>query len=194
MIFTRQHLLLAGAGLAAGAAAWYVTVGTNPVDELADLAVALTTTDEERIARLSPETQGAAMQLLAALAARGISVKVGQTFRTPADEKAAIDADRSAVTSHSWHELGRAWDLYPIDPGTGSPDMKGANLDLFRAMHETAAQLGWRGLAFDADGNRRYITTRSGKRIWDGGHLEWRAPYASIGEAVAAEGAAYGIS
>jgi hypothetical protein len=32
------------------------------------------------------------------------------------------------------------------------------------------------------------------KKIWDGGHLEWRGPYDTIAEAVEAEGAAYGIA
>jgi hypothetical protein len=35
---------------------------------------------------------------------------------------------------------------------------------------------------------KHLITNSKGKKIWDGGHVEWRDPYDSIGSAVAAEG------
>jgi hypothetical protein len=193
----RRALVIGGGialGAAAGAAAWWLTVGTNPIAELGDLAVSLTTTDEQRLSRLEPETQAAARALINALAAAGLSVKVGQTLRTPAEEKAVIDAGRSAVKTHSWHELGRALDLYPIDPDTGAADLKGARVDLFRTMHDVAAGLGFRGTAFNSDGSKRLITNSAGRKIWDGGHLEYRGPYATIAEAVAAEGAAFGVA
>jgi hypothetical protein len=186
----------AGAGIASGAAAWWYfgRERFDIIDEIGDAVVELTSTDEARLAQLGPATQAAARELIAQLAQQGIGVKVGQTLRTPAQEKAAIDAGRSAVKTHSWHEIGRALDLYPIDPATGSADLDGVNVELFRQMHEIAAAVGFRGIAFNDDGSKRYITNSAGKKIWDGGHLEWRSPYGSIAEAVASEGAAYGIA
>ena len=178
-------LLLALAGVAA-----FLLFG----DEIGDQVVQLTSSAEERLAKLQPDVQAQLRALLDGLAAEGISVHVGQTLRTPAQEKAVIDAGKSAVKSHSWHELGRAVDLYPINPDTGNADLKGARVDLFRRMHEIAGALGWRGIAFTSDGEKRFITNAEGKPIWDGGHLEWRAPFGSIAEAVAAEGAAFGIA
>jgi hypothetical protein len=63
-------------------------------------------------------------------------------------------------------------DLYPIDPETGQPDLNGKRTELFRIMHERAELHGWRGIAFNADGTKRYLNTSKG-RVWDGGHLEF---------------------
>lgn len=192
----KRTIMLAGAGVLAGGIAWwwFGRDGSDPIDAIGDALVSLTSTDEQRLAKLQPDVEARARELIGQLAAQGLQVKVGQTLRTPAQEKAVIDAGKSAVKTHSWHELGRAMDLYPIDPDTGSADLDGVRVDLFRQMHETAAALGWRGIAFNSDGSKRLITNSAGKKIWDGGHLEWRAPYGSIAEAVDAEGAAYGIA
>jgi hypothetical protein len=122
-------------------------------------------------------------------------VHVGQTLRSSAQEKDAIASGHSSSTLKvSWHQLGRAVDLYPIDPDTGVADTSGARDDLFQQMVATARTLGFRSLAYEDDGvTRHYIQGTKGP-IWDGGHLEWRAPYSSISEAVAAEGADYGIT
>lgn len=192
-----RSLWVAIAGIAAGALAWWYfgRERFDLIDEIGDALVSLTSTDQGRLAQLGPDTQAAARELIAALAAEGMRVKVGQTLRTPAQEKAVIDAGRSAIDpdDHSWHEIGRAVDLYPFGPD-GAPDLDGIYVDNFRRMHEIAAALGWRGIAFNADGSKRFITNRNGKKIWDGGHLEWRQPYASKAEAFAAEGPAYGIA
>jgi hypothetical protein len=76
----------------------------------------------------------------------------------------------------------------------GVADRDGKDVDKFRRMHQLAAARGWRGIAFNADGSKRLIANSKGKLVWDGGHLEWRAPYGSITEAVAAEGEAYGLA
>lgn len=160
----------------------------DTIDALRDL----TSSEEDRLSNLEYQTQDQVRGLIADLAGQGLAVYVGQTLRSHDEEAAAIDAGRSAVKSYSWHELGRAVDLYPINPDTGSADKAGKRVDLFQQMHAAAAARGFRGIAFNADGSKRYITTSKGK-VWDGGHLEWRDPYGSISEAVAAEGAAYGI-
>lgn len=153
----------------------------------------LTESEETRLQQLEYETQAQVRGLISDLAAQGIAVYVGQTLRSHEAEAAAVAAGRSAVTSYSWHEIGRAVDLYPINPDTGSADKAGKRLDLFQAMHAAARERGFRGLAFEADGvTKHYLNTSKGK-VWDGGHLEWRSPYGSISAAVAAEGSNYGI-
>lgn len=164
------------------------------LDQVGDDLVLLTTSEESRLADLEAGTQAAARALIQALHEDGLEVHVGQTLRTTAQERAQIDAGHSAVKTHSWHELGRALDLYPINPDTGSPDFDGIRIDLFVRMHDAAAAAGFHGLAFNPDGTKRLITTAAGKKIWDAGHLEWRAPYGTIAQAVAAEGAAFGVA
>jgi hypothetical protein len=190
--------IVAGAIVAVLFGVWFIkreTDGESLFDSIGDFIAELTTSEEGRLQKLQPEAQAMFRALINSLEAdEGIKVHVGQTLRTPAQEKAVIDAGRSAVKTHSWHELGRAVDLYPINPDTGKADLDGVRVDLFLRMHEKAAALGFRGIAFNADGSKRFITNNAGKKIWDGGHLEWRGPYDTIAEAVEAEGAAYGIA
>jgi hypothetical protein len=138
----------------------------------------LLTSEEARMAQLLPQVRSALQALRARLDAEGIPTHVGSTRRDP-DEQAAIVARGRSATKRSWHLLGRAVDLYPLDPATGQPDTAGRHFALFRRMHELAdtvgpmtGRWGWRGLAFNADGSRRFITTNKGK-VWDGGHLEF---------------------
>jgi hypothetical protein len=163
--------------------------GNSVVDEF----VVLLTSEESRLSQLEPETQSMVRQLLQNLANQGMQVHVGNSLRTQAQEKAAIESGHSAVKTHSWHELGRAVDLYPIDPDTNQPDMNGSNDALFVQMQQAAVALGFRQIAYDDNWNRRYITTSAGKKLWDGGHIEWHGPYATIADAVATEGSNYGI-
>lgn len=133
---------------------------------------ALSASEASRRAKLIEEVRLALDELRAELAAEGIETFVGSTLRTTSDQALNVSNGTSA-TSQSWHLLGRAVDLYPIDPITKQPDLDGRTWDtLFRRMHELAPHHGFRGLAFNADGSRRYLTTSKGK-IWDGGHLEF---------------------
>lgn len=172
--------------IVAGLIIWPADTGTM-LAEVSDVLYELGTDETERFGQLKPEVQTQLQALIIALRAQGIAVFIGSTLRDSAAQAQAYDAGNSS-NKVSWHQLGRAVDLYPIDPATGSPDRNGRNLDLFRAMHETAAQAGWRGLAFNDDGSKRLITNKYGKKVWDGAHLEWRDPYASLSEAVSAEG------
>jgi hypothetical protein len=188
-------LALGGAAVA-GAAYWSSRDEEGGILEtIADEITLATTTETARMTGLQPEVAAQLARLIAKLAAGGIDVFVGNTVRTKAQEKANVEAGKtSAGLKYSWHSLGRAVDLYPIDPATGKWDRNAKRLDLFQAMHAAAKSLGWRGLAFEADGvTKKYLTNSKGKKIWDGGHLEWRAPHATIAAAVAAEGPAYGI-
>ena len=185
------------AGMAAGLGAFWLRHRDDPgslVDQVTDTVVELTTSDETRLSQLEPSTQGQVRLLIQELANQGIAVKVGQTLRTSAQEKDAIDSGHSAVKTVSWHQLGRAVDLYPIDPDTGAADLNGARDDLFQSMVSVARGLGFRSLAYEDDGVTRHYIQGSKGKIWDGGHLEWRAPYATIAEAVATEGPQYGLA
>jgi len=162
------------------------------LDTIGDAFDMLTSTEEDRLARLEPGTQQMVRQLIAEALAAGIRLHIGQTLRTPAEEKAVIAGGKSAVKTHSWHELGRAVDLYP--DYAGRPDYDAVDLESYRRFHSIATTLGFRSLAFNDDGTKHLITNAQGKKIWDGGHVEWRSPYGSIAEAVAAEGSAYGIA
>jgi len=188
--------LLAGIGLAA----WLLKRESEGddmgiFDSIGDIWVQLTTSEESRIAQLQSEVQAELRALLSDLFAEGIPVEVGATLRTSAQEKALIAAGKtSADLKISWHQLGRAVDMYTIDPDTGIVDRAGKNIEQYRRMHAIAAAHGWRGIAFNSDGSQKYITNSKGKKVWDGGHLEWRAPYGSIAQAVQVEGAQYGLA
>lgn len=164
------------------------------LDSIGDIWVQLTTTEESRIAQLQPDVQAELRLLLSDLFAAGVPVEVGSTLRTSATEKALIAAGKtSGSLKISWHQLGRAVDIYPLDEN-GAADRAGKDVDKFRRMQEIAEGRGWRGIAFNADGSKHYLTNSAGKLVWDGGHIEWRAPYGSIAEAVQAEGAQYGLA
>jgi len=183
-------------GAAVGVAAFWWLHRDEPgalLDKLADAVVTLTSTDEQRLAQLEPVTQEQVRGLIAELANQGIRVKVGQTLRSSAAEKAVIESGHaSANLKVSWHQLGRAVDLYPLD-ADGKPDLSGEDLDVVRAIAMTAQSLGFRQLGFNGDGSKRIIQGTNGP-IWDSGHIEWREPYGSIAEAVQAEGERFGLA
>lgn len=155
--------LLLGLGLLAGAA-WATEVLVTRLVESAAEASAINA--------MIPPAAEALRTLRDALAQAGIMTRVGSTRRTAAEQAAALASGHSS-TSHSWHLLGRAVDLYPFDPLTGQPDMDGRNDGLFQQMHAIASSLGWTGLAYNADGTRRLLTNAAGQKYWDGGHLQW---------------------
>ena len=194
---TKIGLFLAAGGGIVATAAWWSTRDEEGdiVDTALDVITLLTSSEASRVDKLQPDVQTQLMSLIGTLSDQGLKVYVGQTLRTAAQEKSNVDKGvTSAGLTYSWHELGRAVDLYPVDPDTGKPDLQGVRLDLFQQMHAAAKLAGWRGIAFEQDGlTRHYLTNSKGKKIWDGGHLEWRAPHATIAAAVAAEGGDYGI-
>lgn len=194
MLTWKKWLALAALVIILSAGTWWGVTGINPAKKAVDLGVLALTGEDARIARLEQSTQDALRAMLAAANAAGLHVYVGQTLRTKAEEQAAIDSGHSAVTTHSWHEIGRAVDCYPIDPDTGHADLDGVRLDLFRQMVGFATDQGFTSLAFNADGSKHLLHTATGHTIWDGGHLEFKGAYASIEQAVEAEGAAFGIT
>lgn len=131
--------------------------------------------EESRRQQLLPTVRTQLDALRAELSKMGIETFVGSTYRSSAQQDEIFEESGTSSTRDSWHELRRAVDLKPIDPKTGKPDDAGKTWDtLFRTMHEVAKRRGWRGIAFNADGSKKLITNSAGKKVWDGGHLEWR--------------------
>lgn len=192
----KQVLTAIGVGLVGGAGVFWYTHKDEPgeiLDQIIDAVVTLTTTDESRLAQLQPDVEAAVRAVIADAVSAGFAVKVGQTLRTSAQEKIQIDAGRTSATqTHSWHQIGRAVDLYVIDPTTGDVCYKGQRPDLALQLARFAEARGFRQLGFNADGSPRYINGKKGP-IWDVGHIEYRAPYGTLAQAIAAEGPHYGI-
>lgn len=152
---------------------------------------ALGKSEAARRAQLLPSAQLALDGLRLQLEeAHGIQTFVGSTLRTT-NEQSVLVKGGASDTEASWHLLGRAVDLYVIDPATGQPDMKARTAqpsqgDLYLKLHQVAAEWGWHGIAYDlATGKKKYL--KSG--AWDGGHLEYRegmtfAQAAAVGRSI----------
>jgi hypothetical protein len=166
---------------------WLLGLGLVAAVAPATVGLVGSLAEEARIARLRPEVAALVRQLRDRLAALGIRLFVGSTRRTAAEQASLVAAGKSAATT-SWHQLGRAADVYPYDPTTGKPDLAGRHVENFRALAREAQALGFRSLGFTDTGAKRYIQTAKGP-IWDAGHIEYRGPYATIAAAAAAEGA-----
>lgn len=149
----------------------------------------MTRAELARLAQLTPETRLRAERVIDHLRARGYNCFIGQTRRDAAQVAATVKAGRSSATlKHSWHELGRAVDLrLRIANGIVSYDTSPASEPFYRALQEEAEREGMRCLAYRKNGEKLWLKTKKG-RIWDPGHIEYRAPYQSIEEAYAAEG------
>jgi hypothetical protein len=144
----------------------------------------LSQSEAERLKALEPDTRTAFLQLRRNLAAQKIQLFVGQTRRDPKHQATLVARGKSA-TLQSWHLVGRAIDAYPFDPTTGKPDMAGKNVELYRTYHREAAKLGFKGLAFNPDGSRKYINTNKGK-VWDAGHIQYQGQFKTVADAAKA--------
>jgi hypothetical protein len=133
--------------------------------------IEVTGPESNRMVLLLPQVQAALQATINDLGSQGISVFIGQTRRTKEQESINL-AKGASATMHSWHLLGRAVDLYPIDPNTGDPDLNGRRFDLFKTMQQTGAKYGFTNISFYDDWTKRLITTSKGK-IWDGGHMQF---------------------
>jgi len=98
-------------------------------------------------------------------------VKVGRTFVTD-EEQANVDPSKTG-TNNSWHEIGRALDIYVYDE-KGKLDMDGKREDLYLILHKTAVKHGFSNIAFNKDWSKRFITTKSGAKKRDLAHIEYR--------------------
>ena len=151
----------------------------------------LSKTEEAKLAELEPETQSRVRQLLARLEARGFRYYVGSAVRDLIDQAAAL-ADGKSDVKVGWHQLARAVDIYSYDPVAHEIDLNGRNEDFYRALHEEAYELGLWGLAYRPypSGPKHFLSSGA----WDGGHVEFHGPYATLAEAISAEGEKYGVA
>jgi hypothetical protein len=147
----------------------------------------MTAGEQARLATLIPEARERVEKLLAAMEARGMPVYVGQTRRTAAQQHDAQARGTTSVKqSVSWHELDRAADLRKRLPD-GTPDQTTRDEAFFLALYEEAKALGLRSLAYQlVDGGLRKLLING--HVWDAGHVEWRQPFATLAEAIVAEG------
>ncbi len=150
----------------------------------------MTPAELDRLELLHPEARWRIERLMEAMKAKGFDVFVGATARSLAEVEASRLAGRSSAgQTRSWHELGRAADLRPRKKD-GSPnyDTGAASFPFWRTLQDEAEKVGMRCLAFLPNGDRRLLKTVKGPR-WDPGHVEYRAPYASLTQALKAAAA-----
>lgn len=141
-----------------------------------------------RLELLTPEAHWRVERVIQRMRARGFDVYVGRTLGTAADVAAAVAAGRASTgMTHDWHMLGRAADLRQRK-ATGGPnfDQSSASEPFWRALYEEATEVGLRSLAYNPDGSKLLIHAAHGT-IWDSGHVEFRQPFATLADAVAAE-------
>ncbi|HET7037173.1 MAG TPA: hypothetical protein VFI42_15920 [Thermomicrobiaceae bacterium] len=148
----------------------------------------MTTAELDRLALLHPEALWRVERVIQRMAARGFDVYVGRTLGTAADVAAAVAAGRAAKGMKvDWHMLRRAADLRQRKKDGGPNfDQSAASEPFWRALYEEATAMGLRSLAYHPDGTKFIIQTSKGP-IWDSGHVEYRAPHATLAAAVAAE-------
>lgn len=148
----------------------------------------LTPGELARLQRLTAETRERIWRVIDDMAARGFDVYVGSTARTAEEvAKAVAEGRASKGMTHDWHMLGRAADLRRRKPDGGvNFDQGPASEPFWRALYEVATAHGLRSLAYRPDGSKLIIHGARGD-IWDSGHVEYRHPFATLAEAVAAE-------
>lgn len=151
--------------------------------------VVTTLSEKGRIDALEPGTRAAYLKFVARMESLGFGVRTAETVRSQARQDSL---GGQSGNEFSWHQLGRAIDMYPII--NGKVDVDGKDLGVYRIFHKEAEKLGFRSLAFNPDGSKRLITNRNGQKIWDGGHIEFRGPYATLAAARAAEEKKAGIA
>lgn len=124
-----------------------------------------TVREKKRLDGLLPHVREKVVILRNRLAERGLETFVGQTDRTQ-DEQLINVQNGASDTLDSWHLLRRAIDLYVYRKGQ---KWDAGSVADYKIMHDEAAKLGFTGIAFNADGTKKYL--KSGK--WDGGHLQY---------------------
>jgi hypothetical protein len=149
----------------------------------------MTQAERDRLDQLTPETKRRVELVMLAMLARGFDVFVGRTLGTAADTARAVATGHASKNmKHDWHELGRAADLRQrAKSGGPSFDQSPASEPFWRALYEEATRVGLRSLAYRTDGSKLLIKTTKGS-IWDSGHVEHREPYATLADAIKAEG------
>jgi len=150
-----------------------------------------TAEEEARLRLCHPDAETRFRAIGLAMWRRGLPVFVGETGRSDAEQADAVASGHSSEhQTKSWHTLkppigARACDFRKRLPGDHA-DPTTHDEAFFRALYDEATITGCRSLAFHADGSKFLIHTLHGD-VWDAGHVEYREPYLSLEEAVAAE-------
>lgn len=145
----------------------------------------LTESEAARLDKLERDVRVQVERLREAAAAEGIETFVGSTRRSEAEQNAKLAAGLS-TTKNSWHELGRALELYVVGPD-GKPDMKVAqpgSQEKYRRLHQLAKRFGGNGIPYTGEGGGAPFTADGKKATlsngaWDVGHIEFRMPTTS---------------
>lgn len=159
----------------------------------------MTDVEKFRLSLLMPSARARAEGVIARMVTRGFREPyVGHTMRTPEEQAEALRRGTTGrKQKNSWHfqfhnektgERGaRAVDFRDRLPN-GKPDPTTRNELFFLALWEEATAIGLRCLGFvrDTKGHPVKLYINGGK-LWDAGHCEYRAPYKSLTDALAAE-------
>lgn len=187
----RLKLALMGAAGVVTILAFYA-VGKKRTEAIKrSVHVSMSAAERRRISQLAPDARAAYEAFLYTAAARGIRIYTGRTQGTLAKTAAHNQAGRSDATI-SWHDLTppRAIDIQVYSPTTGrrisSPKTR-VEIALYLKVLRLAESRGFRQIAFNADGSRKYL--KSG--AWDPYHLSFRGPYRTIAAAARATGVKY---
>lgn len=150
-----------------------------------------TLTDKEkfRLSLLTPGTRARAEGIIARMVDRGWnSPYVGSTYRTEAEQREALLRGTTGRKQKlSWHLIKRAVDFRFRLPNN-EPDPTTHQEAFFLALWEEATAIGCRSLGYvrDKAGHPVKLYINGGK-LWDAGHVEYRAPYKTLIDAVEKE-------
>lgn len=149
----------------------------------------MTDVEKFRLSLLTPDTRARCEDVIQRMIKRGFREPyVGQTLRTLAEQKEAVRRGTTNRTQTlSWHLIKRAVDFRDRLPN-GKPDSSTRNEAFFLALWYEATACGLRCLGYERDANgfpvKKYI---NGGKLWDAGHCEYRAPFKTLKDAIAAE-------
>ena len=181
-----RYALMGAAGVGIVALFYFLGLQTKPQVGY----VSMTAAERGRIMQLAPDARAAYEAFLYAAAAQGLRIYTGRTQGNVTKTQAHVAAGRSDATI-SWHDLTppRAIDIQVHGPhGLISSPKTAAEIELYRHALRLAEEQGFRQIAFNADGSRRFLS----KGAWDAYHIEYRGPYLTVQAAAAATGVRYG--
>lgn len=150
----------------------------------------MTDVEKFRLSLLVPEMRARCEDVMQRMIKRGFREPyVGQTIRTLTEQREAVARGTTGRKQNlSWHLIKRAVDFRDRMPNGKEGDKTTRNEAFFLALWYEATACGLRCLGYERDANgfpvKKYIN--NGK-VWDAGHCEFRAPYRTLKDAIAAE-------
>jgi hypothetical protein len=156
----------------------------------------LTSAELARLDELAPVARPWFEAVIREMQLRGFDPYIGTVWRSPSQQQHAIMAGTtSAHQTLSWHELGtekvkasRAVDFRRRWPNGGMDPTTSGDESFWRALYETASGIaGMRSLAYEPPPAPPWTKLLLNGKTWDAGHVEYRAPFATLLAAVKAE-------